>query len=55
MGAGDDSMAVTLRCRRFTLDDDHQMGEIGILGEGDRVELVEGETTGAMHGAIRWD
>jgi len=43
MGDGEDSMAVTLRRRRFMLDDYHRMGETGILGEDDRVELIEGE------------
>jgi hypothetical protein len=36
-------MAVTLRRRRFTLDEYHRMGEVGILHEDDRVELIEGE------------
>ncbi|MBI2203048.1 MAG: Uma2 family endonuclease [Candidatus Rokubacteria bacterium] len=36
-------MAVTLRRRRFTLDEYHRMGEAGILHEDDRVELIEGE------------
>jgi hypothetical protein len=40
---GKDSMAVTLRHRRFTLDEYHRLGEAGILGKDDRVELVEGE------------
>jgi Uma2 family endonuclease len=40
---GEDSMAVTLRHRRFTLDEYHRMGETGILGADDRVELIEGE------------
>jgi Uma2 family endonuclease len=39
----EDSMAVALRRRRFTLDEYHRMGEAGILGEDDRVELIEGE------------
>src|SRR5690349_14625496 len=28
---------------RFTVEDYHKMGEAGILGEDDRVELVDGE------------
>ena len=36
-------MAVALRRRRFTLDEYHRMGETGILGPQDRVELIEGE------------
>ena len=36
-------MAVTVRRRRFTLDEYHRMGETGIFGPGDRVELIEGE------------
>ena len=40
---GEDNMAVTLRRRRFTLDEYHRMGETGILGADDRVELIEGE------------
>jgi Uma2 family endonuclease len=43
MADGEDSMAVALRRRRFTLDEYHRMGETGILGEDDRVELIEGE------------
>src|SRR2546428_573462 len=43
MADGEDSMAVTLRRRRFTLDEYHRMGETGILGPDDRVELIEGE------------
>ena len=39
----EDSMAVALRRRRFTLDEYHRMGEAGILGEDDRLELIEGE------------
>ncbi len=38
-----DDMAVTLTRRRFTTDEYHRMGEAGILGEDDRVELIEGE------------
>jgi len=43
MADGEDSMAVALRRRRFTLDEYHRMGETGILGPQDRVELIEGE------------
>jgi Uma2 family endonuclease len=43
MADGEDSMAVALRRRRFTLDEYHRMGETGILGPEDRVELIEGE------------
>jgi Uma2 family endonuclease len=39
----EDTMAVRARRRRFTLDEYHRMGETGILGRGDRVELIEGE------------
>ena len=28
---------------RFTVDEFHRMGEVGILAEGDRLELVNGE------------
>jgi len=43
MADGEDSMAVTVKRRRFTLDEYHRMGETGILGADDRVELIEGE------------
>ena len=33
MAENEDGMAVTLRRRRFTLDEYHRMGETGILGE----------------------
>ncbi|MBI1735312.1 MAG: Uma2 family endonuclease [Candidatus Rokubacteria bacterium] len=36
-------MAVTARRRRFTLDEYHWMGRVGIFHEDDRVELIEGE------------
>ncbi|GIX47743.1 MAG: hypothetical protein KatS3mg131_1954 [Candidatus Tectimicrobiota bacterium] len=36
-------MAVTLPKRRFTVAEYHKMAEAGILGEDDRVELIEGE------------
>ena len=41
--ADEEGMAVTVRRRRFTLDEYHRMGETGILGEDARVELIEGE------------
>lgn len=31
------------RLKRFTVEDYHRMGDAGILGEDDRVELIEGE------------
>ena len=36
-------MAVQLLKRLFTVEEYHQMGKAGILSEGDRVELIEGE------------
>ena len=29
--------------RRFTVEEYHKMGEAGVFGEGDRVELIDGE------------
>ncbi|PWU17084.1 MAG: Uma2 family endonuclease [Candidatus Rokuibacteriota bacterium] len=40
---GGDEMAVMPERRRFTLEEYHRLGETGILGEDERVELVEGE------------
>ena len=37
------SDAVTLKKRKFDVDEYHRLGEAGILGEDDRVELIEGE------------
>ena len=36
-------MDVELARHRFTVDEYHRMGEVGILAEDDRVELVDGE------------
>ncbi|MBI4317272.1 MAG: Uma2 family endonuclease [Chloroflexi bacterium] len=36
-------MALELTRRRFTIAEYHQMAEAGILGEDDRVELIDGE------------
>jgi Uma2 family endonuclease len=36
-------MAVELARRRFTVDEYHRMGEVGILTRDDRVELIDGE------------
>ncbi|HEV8307459.1 MAG TPA: Uma2 family endonuclease [Methylomirabilota bacterium] len=36
-------MAVEILRRRFTVDEYHRMGEMGILREEDRVELIDGE------------
>ncbi len=38
-------MAIHLPRRRFTVEEYHRMAEAGILGEDDRVELIEGEIT----------
>lgn len=39
-------MAVQLLKRLFTVAEYHRMAEAGILGEDDRVELIEGEIVG---------
>jgi Uma2 family endonuclease len=36
-------MAVSPARRRFTVDEYHRMADAGILGEDDRVELIDGE------------
>jgi Uma2 family endonuclease len=35
--------AVVLQRHRFTVDEYHRMGEAGLFGEDDRIELIEGE------------
>lgn len=50
-------MALAMRRYRFTLDDYHRMGEVGILTAEDRVELVEGEIiemspAGTVHASV---
>ena len=35
--------AVQLLRRRFTVDEYHRMGQAGILGEDDLLELLEGQ------------
>jgi Uma2 family endonuclease len=52
----EETMAVTLRRRRFTVDEYHWMGKVGILHEDDRGELLEGEIIemtpiGSLHAA----
>src|SRR5262245_16793442 len=49
-------MSVAISRRRFTVDDYHRMGEVGILSPTDRVELIDGEIVtkmaiGPRHGA----
>ena len=36
-------MTVQVLRRRFTVDEYQRMGQVGILGEDDRLELLEGE------------
>jgi len=36
-------MGMQLAHRRFTVDEYHRMAQVGILGEDDRVELLDGE------------
>ena len=39
----DTTATVELKRRRFTIEEYHRMGEVGIFHEDDRVELIEGE------------
>src|SRR6266511_3059274 len=41
---GPDTMGMPLAHRRFTVDEYHRMAEVGILGEDDRVELLDGDS-----------
>ena len=36
-------MSVIVSKKRFTADEYQQMGQVGILSEDDRVELIDGE------------
>ena len=36
-------MGVVAERKRFTVDEYHKLARAGVLGEGDRIELVEGE------------
>ena len=50
-------MAAQLLRRRFTVHEYHQMGQAGILGEDDRLELLDGEIVemapiGSRHQAV---
>jgi Uma2 family endonuclease len=38
-----DDLSVAVTRHRFTVHDYHRMGEAGILGEDDRVELIDGD------------
>ena len=37
------SLCPDLPRHRWTVDDYHRMGEVGLLGPDDQVELIEGE------------
>ena len=50
-------MVVVLKTHRFTVDEYHRMGEVGIFSEDDRVELLAGEIVemspiGPLHASI---
>jgi Uma2 family endonuclease len=42
-GSGGTEMALDVKRRRFTAEEYDEMGRAGILGEDDRVEIIEGE------------
>src|SRR5213083_1588172 len=42
-------MAVTLKRRRFTVDEYHRMGEAGILSEDEPVELIASRHAGTVN------
>ena len=49
-------MSVSIQHRAFSVEEYHRMGEVGILGEDDRLELIRGEIVamspiGAKHAA----
>ena len=46
----EDAMTLTPTRHRFTEDDYYRMAVSGVLGEDDRVELLEGEVKWAAHG-----
>ncbi len=46
-GAARDVVLRAIR-RPFSVDDYHQMGEVGVLGEGERTELLNGEVVTKM-------
>jgi Uma2 family endonuclease len=50
-------MGVVAERKRFTVDEYHKLGQAGVLGENDRIELVEGELIqmppiGSTHASI---
>ena len=50
-------MSIELIRRRFTVDQYHQMSQVGVLRDDDRVELIDGEIVemtpiGPRHGAV---
>jgi Uma2 family endonuclease len=50
-------MAIVLKTHRFTVDEYHRIGEVGIFSEDDRVELLAGEIVemspiGPLHASI---